>query len=473
MFKKSYDDLRADMKMDMKMRRKNCQMRHIALTIAGSDSSSAAGVQGDLRMFSALGVYACTVVTAITVQNTKEIIIVAPVEDDLVSHQISCIISDIPPSAVKIGMIHNVPAIKAAANALRSVKRPIVLDPVMHATNKTALLEDDAYHYLLSAFASNLHAITPNIPEAEKLSGKTILRKTDFLEVAKKIQKLGAKNVIITGGHGRGKIMSDYLLQEDGKEVWISRSRIPIKDLHGSGCNFSAALVAFIARGFSLRGSFELANDFMHRVIQDPYYIGRGLPVTDPIFPVYHDACRFRVLQRIQEALDYLESIENLGHLIPETQSNIVFALEGANRIDDVAGVRGRIVRIGNRAKPSTHAQFGSSYHTANAILAYQAFNPKIRSAMNIRYDRRIKSICSSRFKISHYQRDKESKQIKARDGRSIFWGVTEALRKKPGAEIIYHTGDIGKEAMTMIFGYEPFDVINKLKIILGEYHGI
>ena len=469
MFKKRYDDLRAD----MKLRRKDSKMRHVALTIAGSDSSSAAGVQGDLRMFSALGVYACTVVTAITVQNTRKIISVAPVDDDLISQQISCIISDIPPSAVKIGMIHNVPAIKAAANALSSIECPIVLDPVMYATNKRALLEDDALHYLLSAFAPNLHAITPNIPEAEKLSGKRILKKTDFLEVAKAIQKSGAKNVIITGGHGLGKIMSDYLLQEDGKEIWISRSRIPVKDLHGSGCNFSSALTAFIAKGFSLSDSFELANEFMHKVIQDAYFIGRGLPVTDPFFPVHNDACRFKVLQRIQEALDCLESIENLGHLIPETQSNIVFALEEANSIDDVAGVKGRIVRIGNRAKPTMHAQFGSSYHMANAILAYQKFNPKIRSAMNIKYDVRIKTICGSRFRVSFYQREKEPRQIKVQDGRSIVWGITEALRKKPGAEIIYHTGDIGKEAMTMIFGYEPFDVINKLKIILGEYHEI
>ena len=92
---------------------------------------------------------------------------------------------------------------------------------------------------------------------------------------------------------------------------------------------------------------------------------------------------------------------------------------------------------------------------------------------MNIKYDVRLKTICGSKFRVSFYQREKEPRQIKIQDGRSIVWGITEALRKKPGAEIIYHTGDIGKEPMTMIFGYEPFDVINKLKIILGEYHEV
>ena len=211
----------------------------------GERPSSAAGIQGDLRMFSALGVYACTVITAITAQNTREVRNVAPIEADLVSRQISCIISDIPPSAVKIGMIHNVSAIKAAANALSSIKCPIVLDPVMYATNRAALIENDAHHYLLSTFAPNLHVITPNIAEAENLSGERITRQKDFLKAAKRIQKSGARNVIITGGHGSSKISSDYLLQEDGNEVLISRSRIPIKELHGSGCNFSAGSHSF------------------------------------------------------------------------------------------------------------------------------------------------------------------------------------------------------------------------------------
>ena len=165
-----------------------------------------------------------------------------------------------------------------------------------------------------------------------------------------------------------------------------------------------------------------------------------------------------------------MESIENLGLLLPETQSNIVFALEGAKKVDDVAGVKGRIVRIGDRARPSTHAQFGSSYHTANAVLAYHAISRRVRSAMNIKFDCQIKSICSSRFTVSHYQRSKEPKRVKSQDGRSISWGITEALRNNPNADIVYHTGDFGKEAMTMVFGYDPFDVLNKLKIILREY---
>lgn len=445
-------------------------MREVALTIAGSDSSAAAGVQGDIKTFSALGVYACTVITAITAQNTREITSVTALDSNVISQQISCILHDIPPNAVKIGMIHSISAIKATANALRLAKCPIILDPVIYATNKARLIEEEAIDSLVSTLAPISHVITPNIVEAERISGQRIKTQEDISKAAKRIQKLGARNIIIKGGHAAGKISTDYLLQEDGEAIRISRQKIQIKDIHGSGCNFSAALTAFIAQKFSLRESFELANKWIHKSIQNVSRIGKGLPITDPIFSIYNNACRFDILKRTQEAVDYIESIERLGLLIPETQSNIVFALKGAEKIDDVAGVRGRIVRIGDMARSSSYVQFGSSYHIANAVIAYNARNSRFRSAMNIKFDHKIKAICHSRFKVSRYDRSNEPKDIKARDGRTILWGATEALMKKPNADVIYHTGDVGKEAMTLVFGYEPFDVVNKLKIILKEY---
>jgi hydroxymethylpyrimidine/phosphomethylpyrimidine kinase len=445
-------------------------LRHVALSIAGSDSSAAAGVQGDLKTFSALGVYACTAITAITAQNTREVTEVRSVGADLISNQVLSIIKDIPPDAVKIGMVHNVSAIKATAGALRLTKCPIILDPIIYSTTKARLIGKDALDDLVNTFAPLLHTITPNITEAEEISGHRIRNQEDVSKAAKAIQKLGARNIIIKGGHATAKSSTDYLLQENGEEVRISRRRIQIKGTHGSGCNFSAALTAFIARDFSLRESFQLANEYIHKSIQNVYHVGKGLPVTDPVFSVYKKSCRLDVLQRVQEAVDYIESMEDLGALIPETQSNFVFAIEGAKTVEDVAGVGGRIVRVGPKAKPSTYARFGSSLHTASAVLACQAINHRFRSAMNIKYDSKIKDICCSKFIVSYYERSKEPKPVKSQEGQTVRWGVTEALRKRPNADIIYHTGDFGKEAMTLVFGYEPFDVINKLKIILKEY---
>ena len=444
--------------------------RCIALSIGGSDSSAAAGIQGDIKTFSSLGVYACTVVTAITAQNTLNIKEVVPIAPSLVSDQVLSILEDTTPKAVKIGVIHNSPTIKATASALKLARCPIILDPIIYSSTRARLLERSALTDLVSTFAPLLHTITPNITEAEEISGQRIKNLEDVSKAAKAIQKIGARNVIIKGGHAGKELSTDYLLLENGEEIRIARRRIEINGSHGSGCNFSAALTAFIAQQFSLRKSFELANEYTNSSIQNVYRIGRGLPVTDPIFAVYNNSRRLGVLQRTQEAVDYIESIEDLGELIPETQSNLVFALEGAKTIGDVAGVKGRIVRIGSRAKPSTCVRFGSSYHVASAVLAYQLFNPEFRSAMNIKYNSKIKNICRSKFTVSYYKRNKEPKHIKYKEGKTLMWGVKEALRKRPGADIIYNTGDFGKEAMTLIFGHEPFDVINKLSIILKNY---
>jgi hydroxymethylpyrimidine kinase/phosphomethylpyrimidine kinase len=442
----------------------------VALTIGGSDPSAAAGVQGDIKTFSALGIYACAVVTAITVQNTLRVAKVVPLSPNLVSGQISSILEDVSPRATKIGMIHNAPAIKETAAALKLVKSPIILDPIIYSTTRARLLEKDAVEEMIHTLIPLLHTITPNITEAEEISGQRIRNMEDVSNAAKAIQRIGAHNIIIKGGHAKEELSTDYLLQENGEEVKIARVRIRVRGPHGSGCNFSAALTAFIAQDFSLKDSFELANEYTRKSIENVYRIGRGLPVTDSIFSIYNNSCRLNVLQRTQEAVNYIESIDGLGILIPETQSNLVFALNGAKTIEDVAGVRGRIVRIGSRVRPSTCVGFGSSLHVASAVLAYGKHNPKYRSAMNIRYDRKLNNICHSKFIVSHYKRSEEPKYTKYKEGKTVIWGVTEALKKRPGADIVCNTGDFGKEAMTLVFGYEPFDVINKLKIILKEY---
>jgi hydroxymethylpyrimidine/phosphomethylpyrimidine kinase len=264
--------------------------------------------------------------------------------------------------------------------------------------------------------------------------------------------------------------VTDILL--DGKDnlVKISNPRINIQETHGSGCNFSAAATAFFARGFPQVDACKLANQYVYEAIRKTLNLGKGFIVTDPGSIMYQCANRYNVLQELQYAVDKIQKLDNVGRLIPETQSNIAFALPDAKDISDVAGVRGRIIKIGTLARSASFIEFGASKHVATAVLSYMFTDRSIRAAMNIKFDERILHICQSLFQISDYERHMEPEDTKRKEGRSVFWGIKNALLKNPKAEVIYHKGDIGKEPMTIVFGRSPKEVIYKIKKILKKY---
>jgi hydroxymethylpyrimidine/phosphomethylpyrimidine kinase len=286
-----------------------------------------------------------------------------------------------------------------------------------------------------------------------------------------KIQKLGAKNVVVKGGHFKNndEMIIDTILNDRGKFTLIKNPRMKLVETHGSGCNFSAALTAFLALKFPMVIACLMANKYVHNSIVNTVKIGKGIPVNNPISLMYEESCRYKVIEELANAVDNLISIKNFEKLIPESQSNIVYAIPNANNIDDVAGVSGRIVKAGNRSVPTSGIKFGASRHVASSILEYMKTNQLVRSALNIKNEKRILDKCNRLFRVTHYERKWEPKTIKNREGRSISWGVSRALSKNPDADIIYHTGDIGKEPMIIIFGQNPQEVVDKVKSILDN----
>lgn len=442
-----------------------------ALTIAGSDSSGGAGIQADMKTMSALGIYSCTVITAITAQNTLNVDHIFPLSADIIKKQIMSVLSDIPIHAIKIGMVYNNEIITAVSDMLKNSKIPIVLDPIISAGTGARLLEQE----FLSDFKIKLlpfcDVVTPNIHEAEKLSGIKIKNENDIKNTALKIQKLGAKNVVVKGGHFKNndKVIVDTILNERGKFALIKNPRMKIVEMHGSGCNFSAALTAFLAMKFPMVIACLMANKYVHNSIVNTVKIGKGIPVNNPISLMYEESCRYKVIDELANAVDQLTRTKNFEKLIPESQSNIVYAIPNANNINDVAGVNGRIVKAGNRSVPTSGIKFGASKHVASSILEYMKTNQLVRSALNIKNEKRILDKCNRLFRVTHYERKLEPKTIKNREGRSISWGVSTALSKNPDADIIYHTGDIGKEPMIIIFGQNPQEVVDKVKSILDN----
>ena len=440
----------------------------VALSIAGSDCGAGAGIQADLKTFSALGVYGCTAITTITAQNTQNVSGIFEVEPEIIRKQITSIIIDMPPDAIKIGMVYSKQIIETLRKLMKDSNYPLVLDPIITAESGARLLLDNAIESFISKLIPLSILITPNLLEAERLTNTKIESETDAVEAAQIIRKLGAKNVIIKGGCFDTKgFATDYFLGSKGRSAKFSNPLIDVKVSHGSGCNFSAAVTAFLAKGFNLMESCRLANQYVHNAIKNMLKIGHGIVVINPISRMYHDANCYNTLRELQAVIDKIEVIRIFGKVIPETQANIVFALPDAKTVLDVAGVKGRIVRVDDMARAVSKVEFGASKHVASAVLSYMKFDPTIRSGMNIRFDEKILSVCKSLFEVSDYNRIKEPADVKRKEGKTIFWGIKNALMKNRDAQVIYHKGDIGKEPMVMIFGRAPDEVFDKVKRIL------
>jgi hydroxymethylpyrimidine/phosphomethylpyrimidine kinase len=246
------------------------------LTIAGSDSGGGAGIQADLKTFAALGVYGTSAVTAVTAQNTIGVAAATTLEADLVIAQIETVAADIEIHATKTGMLGSAAIVEAVAATIKELDLPLlVVDPVMVAKSGDPLLTDDAVRTLCAELLPLARVVTPNIPEAEVLSGIAIGSLEDAREAARRIQARGPLAVIVKGGHGTGDVLVDLLLDGDRFEEFRT-SRIPTSNTHGTGCTFAAAIAAFLARGVELRAATAQAQTYVHGAIQHGLAIGRG-----------------------------------------------------------------------------------------------------------------------------------------------------------------------------------------------------
>lgn len=254
------------------------------LTIAGSDCSGGAGIQADIKAMSANGVYAMSVITAITAQNTKGVFAIENISLDMIKDQIKAIFDDIKVDAIKIGMLSNKEIINCVFSSLKSFSN-LVLDPVMVSKSGFKLLSDDAIDELRKSlkFAT---IVTPNIPEAEILSNIKISNDEDVLKAAKIIKNLGAKNVLIKGGH-RLDEPKDTLLLENDKIVYFNAKKIDTKNTHGTGCTLSSAIASNLAKGFDIIKSVKLAKEYITTAISNSLEIGHGCGPVGHFVDIY------------------------------------------------------------------------------------------------------------------------------------------------------------------------------------------
>lgn len=239
-----------------------------ALTIAGSDCSGGAGIQADIKTFSALGVYAASAITAITVQNTLGVSGVEGVAATVVEEQIHAVMTDIRPAAVKVGMVHDVATIEAIARALACYPVPhIVVDPIMVSTSGCPLLADDAMQVFRQRLLPLATLLTPNIPEAEVLSGMTITDAASCHAAGMRIAAETAGYVLIKGGHAVGDSKTDRLYGADGLKGEFTAATVATPNTHGTGCTLSAAITAYLALGHPIEEAVAQAKTYMTQAL--------------------------------------------------------------------------------------------------------------------------------------------------------------------------------------------------------------
>jgi len=442
----------------------------VALTIAGSDSGGGAGIQADLKTFAALGVHGACAITAITAQNTREVTGVARVEIPLLRAQIRAVAEDLGVDAAKTGMLYDEEVIRAVAEEWRSVRSPLVVDPVMVAKSGARLLKEEAVRALIEELLPLATVATPNIPEAEVLSGRRIDGLEAMEEAARSIAGLGPRAVVVKGGHRPTGSKVVNVLYWEGR-FW--RQELPYHETsttHGAGCCFSAAIAAELAKGASIERAVEAAGLLANRAIQHGLALGGGHGPVNPLVELYSRADELATLQDVERAARLLEEAGSGALLSPECQINVAMALQYARDAMDVVAIPGRIVNVMGRLRASAPPRRGASRHLASYLLALRPHAPELRGAVNIRYSKEfIERARALGLRVSGYDRRAEPPDVKEREGATTRWGAEQALKALGRApDVIYHEGDVGKEPMIVVLGGTATEAVRRALRMAG-----
>lgn len=259
------------------------------LTIAGSDSGGGAGIQADLKTFSAHGVYGMSVITAVTAQNTQGVFAVEDISPEVIGRQIEAVFEDIGVDALKIGMVSQIETIGIIAEKIEYYRAPnVVVDPVMISKSGYDLLQPKAKEALINRLIPLALVVTPNIPEAEVIISEKIKTINDMEKAAQKIYEMGPKNVLIKGGHRQDEA-TDVLF--DGRKFqYFKKTRINTKNTHGTGCTLSSSIAAFLARGLTVAEAVREAKEYITIAIENALSIGKGVGPIHHFYTLYKSA---------------------------------------------------------------------------------------------------------------------------------------------------------------------------------------
>lgn len=441
----------------------------VAITIAGSDSGGGAGIQADLKTFAAIGVHGTTAITSVTAQNTQAVKAVVDLDAEIIKKQIQAVAEDIGIDAGKTGMLHTKEIIKAVDFEVSKHQFPLVVDPVMVAKSGAPLLKPEGMNFLKTRLLPRATVVTPNKFEAEKLVNRTIENLEDAKTAAKEISGMGPEAVVVKGGHLNLQYATDVLYYK-GKYRILETPWLDVKTTHGTGCIFSAAIAAELAKGKDVPLAVKNAKKFITLAIRFGLNVGKGHGPVNPLASLYQEASRYNVLKNVKEAKQLLETSPEILKFVPEVGMNVAMAIPYAESLKDIAAIEGRLVRIVGKVKAVGNVSFGSSSHLARYLLTITEHDPYKKAAINLKFSEDILSLLKQHgLEISFYDRKEEPEEIKKVEGMTIPWGVKEAIKRAGKVpDVIYHRGEIGKEPMIVNFGKQACDVA-KLAIQLAK----
>jgi hydroxymethylpyrimidine kinase / phosphomethylpyrimidine kinase / thiamine-phosphate diphosphorylase len=424
-------------------------MPKVVLTIGGSDSGGGAGIQADLKTFSILGLHGTCALTAVTAQNTMGVQRVFGLGSEAVASQLTSVTDDFSIAFAKTGMLFSAEIVNVVAEHLKRKRIAFVLDPVIEAEAGGRLLRPDAVKSVQELLIPLARVVTPNIFEAEALTGVPVKDLEGAELTAQRLMDLGAKAVIVKGGH----LDCTDLLREEGAVHQLQGKRVAGGN-HGVGCTYSAALTSFLAFESPLLEAALKAKEFAALAVAKSGDVGHGAGPVNQAATKLEEADRFRVLCDVQEAVERLLAEPNIVTFISEAGSNIGEAILGATGEQDIIAVEGRLIRSGNRVHQSGCLKFGADGQISRVILAAMRQNPRARAAMILS----IKALpaCNALgLKTAH---------IDPRDGpdewERMFRGRGPPPRNAAQfPDAVWEKGECGREPMLMLLGEHAAEV--------------
>ena len=446
--------------------------KKICLSIAGSDPSSGAGIQADLKAFEANGVYGMTVITAITVQTAEKVIGWQAVSTELVKNQLNALLETYPIKYVKTGMLPNKEIIDVVAEAQKKYDLKLIIDPVFVSSSGANLVEPDVEKYYISKLFPICEYLTPNKHEAERLTGMSITNADSVISAGKKLHSLGVKGVLFKGGHidPEKNIVIDYLYHPEDYLDINMRPRIRAKnenlDVHGTGCNLSAAFCAWMAQMENAFDAMVKTEDYMEGILRKIIVLPDGGKVADTS---YTDR-EIMSMKMVGEVYDFLSKNKQAAQLVAEVRMNISAAEGNVSNVNEVAGIDGRITIINGYPKACGQIKMGASNHTARLLISAKKYDPEIRIVVNVKWkpDWIQKLVNKTELRIHQMNRKEEPSSQKEEESSTMQWAVEDAWKSTNRIpDNIWDDGDYQKEPMIRLFSYDARSCIEKLKLIL------